>query len=145
MRAVKEWRGRTDDTNIPVKVKLRVFDKYGGKCALTGKKLRAGEFDIDHITPLADWIATPEYPHGNVESNLHPIWRPKHREKTAKENSVRAKVVAKRIKHFEPTKQSKNPIRSAPFQSRLKSPDKSNRIAANHAAHLAKMKQKQEK
>lgn len=132
MRKVKEWVGKTHDSPIPAKVRLRVFEKYEGKCGLTGRKLRAGEFDIDHIVALADGGE-------HRETNLHPVWRPKHREKTAKENSARAKVGAKKIKHFEPKKVARNPIKSAPFQSRLRSPDKAARIAENHRAHLAKM------
>jgi len=134
MRTVKEWIGKTDDAKIPAAVRLRVFEKFGGKCALTGKKLQAGEFDLDHIISLADGGQ-------HRESNLHPVWRPKHREKTAKENSARAVVRAKKIKHFEPKKQAKNPIRSAPFQSRLK-PEKGSGPSPSHAAHLEKMKQK---
>lgn len=32
-RSTKEWIGRTDDTPIPTRVKLRVFERYHGRCA----------------------------------------------------------------------------------------------------------------
>jgi 5-methylcytosine-specific restriction endonuclease McrA len=85
-RAVEEWMGKTPDSVIPDYVKVRVFNRFGGKCGLTGKKLSAGEYDIDHRTPLKDEGE-------NRESNLWPIWKPKHKEKTADENSERAKVL----------------------------------------------------
>jgi len=74
-RKVPEWIGKTPDTAIPPRVKLRVFDKYEGKCYKTGVKLRAGEYDFDHRVALCNGGE-------NRESNLAPIWREKHREKT---------------------------------------------------------------
>lgn len=76
----------------PKAVRLRIFDRHDGRCYLTGRKLQAGEWALDHIVPLRDGG-------GNVESNLAPIWVTKHHEKTGVENSERAKVQRKREKH----------------------------------------------
>jgi len=132
-RAVKEWIAKHDDQTIPRSVRIRVFEKHDGKCALTGKKLFAGEFDIDHIKRLKDGGE-------HRESNLQPVWREKHKEKTAQETKLGKKAEKIKDKHFSP-KQPKTKIASRPFQSRLK-PDKSTRQANSHAAHLAKMAQK---
>jgi 5-methylcytosine-specific restriction endonuclease McrA len=99
-RRVPEWVGATDDAAIPLKVRIRVFERYEGKCALTGKRLMPGEYDIDHRLALKDGGE-------HRESNLQPVWRGKHREKTAGENRDRAKVERIKDKHYRPRKTSK--------------------------------------
>lgn len=91
-RSVEEWIGSTPDAMPPKSVRLRIFDRYMGHCYVTGKKLHAGEWDLDHIRRLRDGGE-------NRESNLAPIYRPKHREKTAQENTEGAAVRRKREKH----------------------------------------------
>ena len=83
-RETPEWIGKTPDTPIPPRVKLRVFEAYGGKCYITGKKLSAGEVDFDHIKALCNGGE-------NRESNIAPIWRPAHKEKTAQDVAMKSK------------------------------------------------------
>ena len=53
MRSVPEWIGATDDAAIPPRVRLRVFNRYGGICQLSGRKIMPGnEWDADHIKAL---------------------------------------------------------------------------------------------
>lgn len=85
VRSLNEWVGSSDDAAIPKRVRIRVFEKYHGVCQLTGKTLFPGEWDLDHIKAL---IEGGEH----RESNLHPVWRPAHRVKTAAEAKVRKKV-----------------------------------------------------
>lgn len=93
-RSVPEWIADHPDQAIPRLVKLRVWERCGGKCGLTGKKLRPGDgYDFDHIKALADGGE-------HREGNLHVVWRPAHRKKTAAENTERAKVRKKRAKHL---------------------------------------------
>jgi 5-methylcytosine-specific restriction protein A len=92
-RAVKEWVAAHPDQPIPKHVKLRIFDRCGGKCGLTGKRLRPGEFDYDHIKRLRDGGE-------HRELNIHVVWRPKHREKTGQENREQFKADAIRAKHL---------------------------------------------
>ena len=113
-RSVPEWRGKTADSPIPDDVATRVFLRYQGKCYVSGVRLVPGSWHMDHRTPLKDWIPTPEYPHGNVEHNLAPIWDKPHREKTAVENSDRAVIDRKRQKHIGLGK-SKKKIQSRGF------------------------------
>lgn len=47
-RANPEWIGKSADTPIPDNVKLRIWDREKGLCYLTGRKLRAGEYDFEH-------------------------------------------------------------------------------------------------
>jgi 5-methylcytosine-specific restriction protein A len=92
-RTNDEWMA-IENPNLmpPARVRLRIFEKFGGVCQLTGRKIMPGEgWDLDHITPLEDGGE-------NRESNLHPVLRAAHREKTARENSQRAKERRKREK-----------------------------------------------
>lgn len=92
-RAVPEWIADHPDQEIPKRVKLRIFDRYGGKCGLTGRKLSAGEFDFDHIKSLRNGGQ-------HREANLWPVYRPVHREKTGAENSEGARADRIRAKHL---------------------------------------------
>ena len=107
-RAVPEWIGATPDSAIPTRVRIRLFERCGGVCALTGRKLGPGEWDVDHIKPLADGGE-------HREGNLQIVWRPKHREKTAVENSNRAKADRIWAKHNGVFPKSKCKIRSRGF------------------------------
>ena len=94
MRTVPEWIGETPETAVPLRVKLRVFDAHGGRCHWSGKKIAAGDrWDVDHIRALINGGE-------NRESNLAPILREKHREKTARDIDEKAKVARIRAKHF---------------------------------------------
>lgn len=104
-RAVNDWIADHPDQEIPRRVKLRIFDRCGGRCALTNKRLGPGEFDYDHITRLRDGGE-------HRESNLHVVWRKAHQEKTAIENSEGAKAERIRAKFLGVYPKSKTPLRS---------------------------------
>lgn len=105
-RAVPEWIGKSADTPIPDHVKLRIWDRELGRCYLTGRKLRAGEYDFEHVIALANWTGEG---HGNRESNIRLAYRPAHRVKTTQDRKAKAKSDSVRKKHVGITK-SKNPM-----------------------------------
>lgn len=83
-RAVPEWVGKTHDSKIPPKVRLRIFQAHDGRCHLTGRKILPGDaWDLDHIIAL---INGGEH----REGNLAPALRNKHREKTAEDVKAKA-------------------------------------------------------
>lgn len=91
-RAVPEWIADHDDQAVPSRVKLRIWERCGGVCALTGRKLRPGDaYDFDHIKPLADKGE-------HRELNLQLVSRDAHRLKTADEAAPRAKADRIRMK-----------------------------------------------
>ena len=93
-RELPEWIGKTDDTPIPARVKLRVFEAHGGVCHLSGRKIRAGDpWDCDHVQALINGGQ-------NRETNLAPALRDKHREKTAEDVAQKAETYRKRSKHL---------------------------------------------
>lgn len=109
-RAVPEWIGKTDDSKVPPRVRLRIFEREGGKCHLSGRRIMPGDlWDLDHGKAL---INGGEH----RESNLFPALRDKHREKTREdvaEKAVTARVKAKHIGIRPPSQ-----MRSAGFQPR---------------------------
>lgn len=93
-RSVPEWIGKTHDSPIPPRVRLRVFDRCMGICHLSGRKIGAGDsWDCDHIVAL---INGGEH----RESNLAPAIRDKHREKTAEDVREKSIIARKRKKYI---------------------------------------------
>ena len=102
-RTVPEWIGKTGDTAIPPRVKARILIKYDGKCYLTGVKLSAKDTDFDHIVALCNGGE-------NRESNIAPIWRVKHKEKTKADVAQKAKTERVRKKHMGLIPKPKGPM-----------------------------------
>lgn len=93
-RQVSEWRGKTDDSMPPPRVRLRIFDRHHGICHISGRKIQPGEaWELDHIIALANGGL-------NVESNLAPALKEKHREKTAADVAEKSRVYRKRTRHI---------------------------------------------
>lgn len=93
-RSVPEWIAKHDDSPIPPRVRLRVFDHHNGICHLSGRKIMAGdEWDCDHIIALVNGGE-------HRESNLAPAIRDKHKEKTAEDVKEKSIVNRKRSKHL---------------------------------------------
>lgn len=93
-RTVDEWIGRNDDSIPPPRVKDRIRERQGNKCALTGVELRPGvKVEYDHIVPL--WLGG-----ANSESNLQAVVSEAHKRKTAAEAKVRAKCNRTRKAHL---------------------------------------------
>lgn len=93
-RSVPEWVGRTPDTPIPPRVRLRVFEAHNGVCALSGRKITVSDkWDVDHIQALA-------LGGENRESNLQPVLRAEHRKKTAQDVADKSKGDRLRRKHL---------------------------------------------
>ena len=92
-RKVAEWIGRNDDAMPPVSVFDRLYDKQGGKDAITGVAFQPGDKVIrDHIVPLADGGK-------NEEANLQLILLDTHKPKTAAEATARAETRRMHEKH----------------------------------------------
>lgn len=100
-RSVPEWVGDSPDSKIPDHVKLRIWHREKGHCHISGRKILTGEpYDYEHKIALCNWVATPEKPHGNRESNIFPALRDKHKEKTKKDRAEKAEFDKKQMKHF---------------------------------------------
>lgn len=93
-RTVPEWIGKTDDTRPPPRVRARLFEAYGGICQLSTTKILTGmQWDLDHKVALINGGE-------NRESNLWPVLRKAHREKTKQDVALKAKADRVRKKHL---------------------------------------------
>jgi 5-methylcytosine-specific restriction enzyme A len=93
-RSTPEWIGKTDDSRPPPRVVLRIFEAHGGICHRTKRKITAAdEWDVDHVVALINGGE-------NREANMAPILREAHREKTAEDVAIKAKVNRVRKKHL---------------------------------------------
>jgi 5-methylcytosine-specific restriction enzyme A len=119
MRKVPLWIGATDDAKIPERVQLRVWERYGGRCWITGQKIRPGDaFDFDHVIALCNGGS-------HSEDNLAPALRDAHRKKTATDVAERAKVDRIRKKHLGIKTRRSRPIpggRNTPFKIKFNAP-----------------------
>lgn len=97
-RQVEEWVGATADSPIPLRVKLRIFERHKGICHISGRKIMPGDaFDYDHIIALVNWTGDG---HGNRESNIAPALRDKHKEKTAADVAEKSRARKVKAKHI---------------------------------------------
>lgn len=112
-RTVPEWIGKTDDSPIPPRVRLRVFERHGGICHISKRKIMPGEaWDCDHFIAL---INGGEH----RESNLRPALTKYHRIKTAEDVKEKAVTARKRMANLG-IKPKRKSIQSAGFRPSAK-------------------------
>jgi len=103
-RSVPEWIGKTDDTPIPARVKIRLYGLASGQCQICGIGLmRAKSWNADHIVALINGGE-------NRESNLQVICANCHASKTASDVAEKATVARKRKKHLGIKPKPKRPL-----------------------------------
>jgi 5-methylcytosine-specific restriction enzyme A len=95
-RSLPEWIGVTDDTPVPPRVRLRVFERYGRRCDPLhgcGRHLRPGDaWTCDHINAVIN--GGP-----NRETNLHPLCEWCEPPKTEAGVHEKSRVYRKRLRH----------------------------------------------
>jgi 5-methylcytosine-specific restriction enzyme A len=94
MRELPEWIGATDDTAIPARVKIRIFDLSKGCCSVctlqVAGKLRPA---YDHVIAIVNGGA-------NRENNLQLLCSPCHLLKTRGDVAEKSITARKRAKHL---------------------------------------------
>lgn len=94
MRSVSEWIGKNDDTRVPARVRLRIFERANGTCHVSGRKILPWDsWDLEHIKALS-------LGGENRESNLAPALKQEHKKKTAQDMKAKAKSDRIRKKHL---------------------------------------------
>lgn len=116
-RTTDEWIGKNDDETPPPRVRLRAFEKAGGRCHLCNRQIRAGEYwQCDHVVALVNGGK-------NAEENLKPACRNCCYEKTAQDQAEKSDIADKRKKHILPkqSKWRKPPAGYNPWTRRIES------------------------
>lgn len=93
-RSTEEWIGANDDTAIPARVKVRVFDRFHGKCAECGNPISGS------LRPAYDHVVAIINGGPNRESNLQLLCVPHHKEKTRSDVAEKKIVYRKRLAHL---------------------------------------------
>lgn len=90
-RSVPEWCGKTPNTKVPDRVRVRIFERAEGKCGCCGRKIGAGEsWDLEHTIALINGGA-------HAESNMVPWLREHHKSKTKDDMSIKAGIYSKKL------------------------------------------------
>lgn len=109
VREVPEWIGATPDTPIPMRVKLRVFERFGGRCYLTGRKIMPGDkWDAEHVIAIINGGA-------NREGNLKPALKAPHAEKSKVDVALKSKTARIKAKHLGQWPAPARKLQSRPF------------------------------
>lgn len=94
MRSVPEWVGKSDNAAVPSRVRVRIFERHGGLCHISGRKIQTGDkWELDHIIPLCGGG-----PH--AERNLAPVLKAPHKEKTKLDVATKSKTARMKAKHL---------------------------------------------
>jgi 5-methylcytosine-specific restriction endonuclease McrA len=108
-RSVPEWIGATDDAEIPRLVKLRIWEREGGRCYLTGRKIKPGDdYEFEHVIAL-------ECGGQHRESNIRLALSDAHKQKTARDHNAASKIKRLHAKHNGYWPKSKCQLKSRPF------------------------------
>lgn len=114
-RALPEWRGRTSDTPVPPRVKLRVFERANGCCQKCSRPLRPGHWDTDHRKAI---INDGE----NRETNLQALCDdPCHPTKTKADVAEKSRTYERKLSHVGIKSKGRSfaTNRNGPFKRRM--------------------------
>jgi 5-methylcytosine-specific restriction endonuclease McrA len=95
-RSVEEWKGKTPDTPVPDRVRVRVFDREEGRCHCCRRLIRTGEhWTLEHRKAMINGGE-------NRENNLCLTCDWCLSEKNAADVAEKSTVYGKRLKHILP-------------------------------------------
>ena len=115
-RSLPEWIGSSPDAAVPPRVRVRIFDKYDGRCQCgCNRKITTGEA----------WDAEDEIAIINGgqrrESNLRPFLREHHHAKTKQDVATKSKTYRTQSKHLglKPRRSSFATNRDSPWKRKM--------------------------
>jgi 5-methylcytosine-specific restriction endonuclease McrA len=112
-RAVPEWIGKTDDTPVPPRVRLRVFLAKGGRCHRCTRKIEHGQaWTCEHMKALIN-------DGQNRESNLDVTCDWCLPVKNAEDVAEKSRVYRKQRKNYEGRKPSRGFYDKSKFKARI--------------------------
>lgn len=90
-RSLPEWIGSSDDAAVPPRVRLRIFERYGKRCACgCGLEISYKAWELDHIVALCNGGQ-------HRESNMHPLLTEHHKKKTRDDVAVKKYHYVRRL------------------------------------------------
>jgi hypothetical protein len=94
-RSLPEWIGASDDSAVPPRVRVRIFDRYEGRCQCgCNRKIMAGErWDAEDTIAIINGGQ-------RRESNLKPWLSEHHPKKTKLDVAEKSRVYRKRSNHL---------------------------------------------
>lgn len=103
-----EWIATHPDQAIPKVVKLRIWEREGGRCYLSGQKIMPGDvYEFEHVIAIANG---GEHREGNIRLALKAA----HRVKTSADAKLTAKIRRQRLKFIGAWPEAKRKIQSPP-------------------------------
>ena len=111
-RSVPEWIGSSPDAKVPLRVRIRIFEREGGICWISKRKIMPGDvWELDHKLALINGGQ-------HRENNLAPAIQSVHREKTAEDVNIKSKTARIKAKHLGQWPKAKRKIPSRGFPTR---------------------------
>lgn len=114
-RSLPEWIGSSPDSAVPPRVRLRIFDRFDGRCCCGCNRLiRPGEaWDCEDTVAIINGG-------DRRETNLKPWLSAHHPEKTKQDVAEKSRVYRKRAAHVGIKKPSRFPCsRDSGWKKRL--------------------------
>ena len=95
VRSLPEWVGKSADSAVPPRVRVRIFERFGGRCQCgCNRQIRAGEkWDCEDEIAIINGGQ-------RRESNLRPWLKEHHPKKTAADVAEKSRVYRKRANHL---------------------------------------------
>lgn len=113
-RPVPEWVGKDDGTEIPKRVRLRVYYKFGGICQICFAKTKILGPEYDHRVALINGGK-------HAESNLVPVHPKCHKAKSRDDVAEKSKTARTQAHHIG-IKKAKRPMpgsKGSPFKKKM--------------------------
>lgn len=94
-RSLPEWIGTSPDSPIPPRVRLRIFERFEGRCQCgCNRKIMVGErWDCEDEIAIINGGE-------RRESNLRPFLTEHHKSKTRQDVAIKSKTYRTRAKHL---------------------------------------------
>jgi len=94
-REIPEWIGRSADSAVPPRVRVRIFQRYGGRCQCgCNRVIRPGEaWDCEDTIAIINGGE-------RRESNLKPWLTEHHKTKTRADVAEKSRIYRKTAKHI---------------------------------------------
>lgn len=110
IRQRPEWVATHPDQAIPKAVRMRIWEREGGRCWISGRKIQPGDaYEFEHVIALANGGE-------HREANIRLALKDAHRAKTSDDAKLTAKIRRQHLKNIGAWPKTKSPLRSRGFQ-----------------------------